>query len=278
MRAAALALLALSGGGGCWMFTSKYEGEQLRKDVAQLQTKVDAMEKRDVDLSAATKEANEQVSKLKQILEEATKLVTRNSADFGLQVQRLQQDLAALTGRVDEIGHNLDAALKENQAWRAQADVKLESLSPGKTTGTTTTTATPPDKESLFTQARDKLAAGDHEEARRLLRQFLTQYPQDPRAAQAQLLHGESYFQQKKYAAAIGEFQKVIDSYPRSPSVEEALYKIGTSFLELRYCTDARTFLGEAIKRYPRTRFAPAIHKALADIQKNAKNRKLCTN
>jgi tol-pal system protein YbgF len=140
------------------------------------------------------------------------------------------------------------------------------------------TPAGPPDKDALFEQGKAKLAAGEHEEARRLLRQFITQYPQDPRAAQAQLMHGDSYFQQKKYAAAIGEFQKVIDNHPRSPTIEEAMYKIGESFLALHYCTDAKTFLGETIKRYPRTTHAVAIQRSLGEIQKNSKNRKVCSN
>src|SRR5207249_7635233 len=133
----------------------------------------------------------------------------------------------------------------------------------GKGTPTVTQPSTPSDKEALFAAARDKFQTGDQEEAWRLLRQFITQFPSDPRAAQAQLLHGDSYFAQKKYAAAIGEFQKVVDNYPRSPVVEEAMYKIGLAFLELHYCTDAKTFLGETLKRYPRTQYAAAIRKSL---------------
>src|SRR5262245_59023569 len=82
---------------GCFLFTSKYEGEQLRKDMTQVQAKVDALDRRDADLTQATHEAKEQLARLRGIMEEATKLVTRNSADVGLQVQKLQQDLAMVT-------------------------------------------------------------------------------------------------------------------------------------------------------------------------------------
>ena len=264
------ALLAVS---ACY---SKYEGEMMRKDVDSLKSTVHSMEQRDADLTKMTAEAKEQVDKLKQIMEEATKLVTRNSADFGLRVDKMQQDLSMLMGRVDEISHNLEALTKDYQSWRAQADVKLEAA--GKGGAASVAAGGAADKDTLLQQGKDKLAAGDHEEARRLFRQYITQFPQDPRAAQAQLFHGESYFVQKKYAAAIGEFQKVIDNYPRSPAVEEAMYKIGLAFLELHYCTDAKTFLGETLKRYPKTQYAAAIRKSLGDIQKNARNRRLCNN
>jgi tol-pal system protein YbgF len=271
---------------GCF---TKYEGDQLRKDVTELEGRVATIEKRDSDLTAATRDAKDQVARLKEVLEEATRLVTRTSADFGLRVQKLTEDLTALSGKVDEVAHGLEAMQKDEQTWRAQADVKLEALGsrPGAATASPgaagavpggAAPAAPPGKDALFSQAQQRLAAGDHEEARRLLRQFLSQFPQDPRAAQAQLLHGESYFQQKKFAAAIGEFQKVIDNHPRSPAVEEAMYKVGVSFLELHFCTDAKTVFGEALKRYPRGPNAAAIQRSLAEIQKNGRNRRVCSN
>jgi TolA-binding protein len=70
----------------------------------------------------------------------------------------------------------------------------------------------------------------------------------------------------------------VLDSFPKSTSAQEAMFRIGISFLELRYCTDAKTFLGETLKRYPKTTRAREIRDALATIQKNAKNRKVCSN
>lgn len=273
MKRLIVSLIALALTTACY---SKFEGEQMRKDVDNLKNQVADMQKSNVDLKQMSDEARQQVATLKGILEEATKLSTRNSADFGLQVQKLQQDLAVLTGRVDEIAHALDAQTKDLQAWRAQVEVKLETA--GKGTPTVTQPNTPTDKDALFTAARDKFQSGDQEEARRLLRQFITQFPSDPRAAQAQLMHGDSYFAQKKYAAAIGEFQKVVDNYPKTPSVEDALYKIGLAFYELHYCTDARTFLAETQKRFPKTHYAASIHKTLADITKNAKNRKVCSN
>ena len=114
MKRLALFLLVLP---AC--FYSKYEGDVMRRDVDQLKAQVADMQKSNVDLTKMTEEARQQVATLKGILEEATRLTTRNSADFGLQVQKLQQDLAVLTGRVDEIAHALDAQTKDLQAWRA---------------------------------------------------------------------------------------------------------------------------------------------------------------
>ena len=53
----------------------------------------------------------------------------------------------------------------------------------------------------------------------------------------------------------------MVDNYPKSQQVEDALYKIGLAFYELHYCTDARTFLAETQKRFPKTHYAASIHK-----------------
>src|SRR5262245_19018057 len=133
---------------------SKYEGEMRRKDVDALKGKVASMEQRDLDLTKMTADAKEQVDKLKLLMEGATRLVTRNSADFGLKVDKMQQDLAMLMGRVDEISHNLDTLTKDYQTWRAQTDVKMESMTK---TGAVAAAGGPADKDSVFQQAKEKL-------------------------------------------------------------------------------------------------------------------------
>src|SRR5262249_60258049 len=102
MRAAwcLIALMPLLG--GCWAFYSKDEGEKLRAEMRALQARVDELDQRDAV-------AKEQVEKLKSVLEQATSLVTRNSADVGLQVQKLQQDLEVLSGKVEGLSNGIEA-------------------------------------------------------------------------------------------------------------------------------------------------------------------------
>src|SRR5262249_34145096 len=154
MKRLVLSLLALAVWPACY---SKYEGEMMRKDVDQLKNQVADMQKSNVDLTKMTEEARQQVATLKGILEEATRLTTRNSAGVGWPVRKMRRDLAVLPGRVDEIARALDAQTRELQAWRPQVEVNLETA--GKGTPTVARPTTPADKDSLFAAAKDKFQA-----------------------------------------------------------------------------------------------------------------------
>src|SRR5690349_3575838 len=72
-RLLAATLLAATLGSGC--VTTK-EGEKMQADIAGLRARLDEIDKRD-------KEYKEQVVRLRKVLDEATRLLTRNSADVG---------------------------------------------------------------------------------------------------------------------------------------------------------------------------------------------------
>src|SRR6185436_15433256 len=85
-------------GGGC---VTSGEGEKMQADIAKLRERVDTMDRRDADI-------NEQVARLKSVLEEATNLLKRNSTDLGGKVAKNESDLAAVTGQLEEARHLLD--------------------------------------------------------------------------------------------------------------------------------------------------------------------------
>ena len=69
----AVALLGLCAPSGCVTST---EGQKMQSDIAALRTRLDEIDKRD-------REYKEQVIRLRKVLDEATALLTRNSADVG---------------------------------------------------------------------------------------------------------------------------------------------------------------------------------------------------
>ena len=68
-----------------------------------------------------------------------------------------------------------------------------------------------------------------------------------------------SFVQETKYPNAAAEFQKVLDTFPKAPEVPEAMWQLSLAFVELHFCTDARSLLSDLIKRFPKaTRAADA--------------------
>ncbi|MGB8296653.1 MAG: tetratricopeptide repeat protein [Polyangia bacterium] len=260
----ALAVVLVS---GCLMTTD--QGDKIRDDISRLSKRMEAIET----------STNDQMARLRKLLDEATGLLERNSADLGTKVARNESDIAALTGKLEEAKHILDelqrqlttrlAELEESQQKTNQAQQKIiDRVAPSM----------PEDKEALWKEAQNRLAGGMREDARRFLRSFIQRFPSDPRASQAQLQIGQSLVQEFKYGLAVAEYLSVMSRFSRSAEVPEAMWLLGESYVAMKYCTDAKAIFLDLSKRYPKSPRAGQVKERLRDIQKIARNKDLCTS
>ena len=219
-------------------------GDRMRHDIDDLKVRLDAIDKRDAEYKA-------QVIRLKKVLDDATALLARNSADVGAKAAKNEQDIAALSGRLEELNHTLEMETRES----ADAKARIAALeqTQGKI-GDKVGLNMPDDKEQLWAQAGQRLSSGQRDEGRRFFRTFIQRFPQDPRAPQAYLMLGQSFSQESKFPNAAAEFQKVLDNYASSPEVPEAMWQLALTFTQLKFCSDARALLGDLIKRYPKSK------------------------
>jgi tol-pal system protein YbgF len=244
------------------------EGDKMQADINKLRERVDAMDRRDVDI-------NEQVTRLRTVLDQATGLLSRNSADLGTKVAKNESDLAAVSGQLEEAKHLLDDLQKKvNDTVARLGGVEqttnkiVDTVAP----------AIPTDKEQLWREAQTRLNAGQREDARRFFRAFIQRFPQDARAPQAQIFLGQSFAIEGKHTQAATEFQKVLDVYKNSPEVPEAMWLLAQSFVELKFCSDARVILQDLEKRYPRSGRVKDVKVKLRELQKIGKDKRLCTS
>jgi TolA-binding protein len=260
----ALPLLGLLAGPAC---VTTSEGEKIQSDIAALRARLDEIDKRD-------KEYKEQVVRLRTVLDEATKLLTRNSADVGAKAAKAEQDIAALQGRIEEMTHAQEQANRQAVENQNRLDARLAALEQTQTKIVDKVAPTlPEDKEQLWAQARQRLDSGQRDDGRRFYRVFIQRFPQDPRASQAYMAIGMSFVQEGKYPNAAAEFQKVMNSYASSPEVPEAMWQLAVAFVQLHFCTDAKALLTDLVKRYPKSpRAADAKNelKAIAKLPKSA--------
>ena len=247
---------------GCW--TSASEGEALRKDVEVLKKQ----------LSLNIEQAKKERIKLQKVMEQATGLLTRNSADSGAQVERIQSKVAKLSGQMEETLVGFKKLQQKFDDFKAKLDVKLEGMA-GQSTGNRNAPV-PTNKEQLFTQAQSKLAAGDHQEARRLAQHFITRFASDRRVHKAQLLIGDAWFAEQKFAPAILAYKKIIEQYKKSTSAPDALFKIGMAFYQLKFCSDAALFFQQLRKNHRRHPQIKRAKKVLKLIKRYRRNRNVC--
>lgn len=251
---------------GCSYVTLE-EGQRMQEQINQLQQR-------------STQKTQELGDKLQQQSEELTKVLsearrlTTSLADSSQRVTQQQADLLQLQGRLEELQRTVDSLQKQFTEYRAQSDTKLEQL-----VNATTAAKNPPlpeTPEGLFTEAQKKFDARQWNDARRMFDAFVNRYATDPRAARAQFSIGDSYFQEGKYANAIGALTKVIDNFPKSEEVESAMFTNGQSFFKLKYCSEAKTYLQELIRRYPKTKYKTEANDKIKEITRLAKDRTAC--
>jgi TolA-binding protein len=234
----------------------------MRHDIVELKARLDAIDKRDA-------EYKEQVVRLKKVLDDATALLARNSADVGAKAAKNESDIAAVVGRIEEMNHTLEQQIRLNDDARSRFETRIAAIE--QTTGKIGDKVglnMPEDKDQLWVQAGQRLAAGQRDEGRRFYRAFIQRFPQDSRAPQAYLAIGQSFTQESKYPYAAAEFQKVLDNYSTSPEVPEAMWQLALTFTQLKFCSDARALLGDLVRRYPKSQRAGDAKGELKTIAK----------
>jgi TolA-binding protein len=248
------------------------QGEKMTADIGQLRQRLDVMEVRDRDI-------NQKVGQLRTILDEATALLGRNSADLGARVAKNETDIAAMTGKIEEAKYLVGelqkqittkvAAIEQSQGQLLQNQQRIvDRVAP----------TMPEDKEALWKEAQKRLADGQRDDARRFLRSFIQRFPDDPRAPQGQLQVGISFVQELKHSNAVAEFSNLIQRFSRSPEVPEAMWQLAESFVVLKFCGDAKAMYQDLAKRYPKSPRAAQAKARLHEVQKIAKDKNRCTS
>jgi tol-pal system protein YbgF len=92
----------------------------------------------------------------------------------------------------------------------------------------------------------------DYALAEQTLRDFLTRYPADARAPEAQYWLGESLFQRQRYRDAAENFLAVSTKYETTAKAPDALLRLGQSLAALGEKDAACATLGEINRKYPR--------------------------
>lgn len=76
---------------------------------------------------------------------------------------------------------------------------------------------------TLLSQARQALAAGEHERAERLAGQWIERFPRHERLPEAYLLRGDALVAQQEYYEALFDYELIARSYPGSETFVTAL-------------------------------------------------------
>lgn len=191
-------------------------------------------------------QSREQVNQMQVDDAEIGRLIRRLNSTVSSQGQRieeLEQNLAALTLRIDEeqvfqtdvvvapepaatatlvapadvADAGAASAIETGQTIAAQAAVPAAPAAP---------VALPTEATPLFAEAKSRLLRFDYAGAEAAFEAFIERFPDDPQAGEAQYWLGEALYQQEAYGLSGQAYAGMIRAYPDNPRAPEALAKL----------------------------------------------------
>lgn len=259
------AALIVTSATGCYGVTSA--GKKLNRDVETNTMRLEKLEAAQnaqlEQLKQAESKAQQSITELEGVIERATTVVQRNSADVTVQVSELQSKVAALEGRLAELTY----ALEEMKKAPAAAATPTAGGTAAPPEGAKAEDA-PADKNEHYAAAYRAYSERDFAKARSLFRSFIERYGTDAQADNAQYWMGASYLIENRPATALAELKKVIQNFRGGDAVDESLLDMAEAFYRLRACSDARNALDTLIRTQPSS---PLISKAKQKLKEMKK-------
>jgi tol-pal system protein YbgF len=255
---------------------TKEEGQVMQRDLRNLEQQMAAEQQQ---AKQREQERAAQLERLNNALTQTDETGRRADADFFLKMDGLVQQVQQLSGRVEQLEHRL-ADLESRQVRppaTSQPAPTGEAVDAGSgqqpaTRASSAPAALPTDKKELYDLGKQAQDAGKYEEARRILRAFVTKFPDDATLSDNALFWiGEGYFKEGTFDKAILTFQEVINKYPGSDKLDAALYKIGRSFESLGLKDDALLFYEDLVAKFPKSQNVADAKKRIQGLKKQDK-------
>ncbi|HEU0030972.1 MAG TPA: tetratricopeptide repeat protein [Kofleriaceae bacterium] len=258
--------LALSGG-GCFWTTTKSEGQAMRRDIDQLQS----------GLGEKQKQLDSQIAQLKTVLDDATKLLKRNSADLGADVDALRTDVAQAKGLAQQINNAIAELKSQQDQMRKQHDARLDALEQriGQLeSGKPSANSSP---EDLWKLGSTAFEAGRYNDAIEIFKRLHTSFPTHERADDAIYFKGQAYTNLKDWEKAIGSYQQLVDKFPDGALTDDGLYFAALAAQQLKQCGEARAYLQIIKTKHPKSNVIKQANELETQLKKDAKNKSKCS-
>ncbi|KQT32361.1 hypothetical protein ASG29_11205 [Sphingomonas sp. Leaf412] len=218
-------------------------------------------------------------------------------ADLTARVSSLEQQMAGMTGQIEQAQYRLRQLEEQFVAYKTATDARFQSAPPAATAvesdvtvptaprpaGATTPVATTPiagggvERPSTGDAAEDDYtfgyrlwAAKRYADAATQLKKVVADHPKHRRASFAQNLLGRTYLDDNKPSLASIAFYDNYKKYPDGERAPESLYYLGSALLKLDKPADACKVYGELIDVYG-DKISPAMKTNVARARTGAK-------
>jgi len=229
--------------------------------------------------------AREQVKQLEAknlTLEESLKQQTKSMLDLLGQIEGLAGEIRKLRGQNEEIAHGLQDAEKRQKDFYIDLDSRLRHFESAEAAQIAASEAAPavvsPSSSSAVGVPNDPLVTenraiesayailknGNHAESAKVLREFISKYPDSVHVSNAIFFLGEAQFAQKEILGALSTFQGLRKDFPGSPKAADAYFYEAECYRLLKKNTESEKSLKSLVAKYPNSEAAAKAKKILA--------------
>ena len=195
-------------------------------------------------------------------IDDGTGAARKGFADQKVLVDGVAENVRVLREKADDTNVRLSTMSQELESLR-QTISSMSVAAPAAPTGVTgdptqgpPTTSQPAPASNVSPQkawdaAFNDYTGGQYDLAIAGFEFYLKNFPTSPRAGEAQLNIGNSYYAMGNYQQAVSAFQKVTTDFAQSPAAPTAWYKLGLSYESLKQIDLARKAYETLMKTYP---------------------------
>lgn len=220
-----------------------------------------------------------------------TELTRRQSALENRDESKLQDDLRNMRGEIERLRFDLETQIRKGRDVDSDFERRLQRLEtqPGSLASvlgaavapdvpapppviySAPSTATPEanagsaaEEQTAYLKAFDALKAGKYDGAIIGFQAMLDQWPQGNFADNGWYWLGESQYVKRQYKAALASYNTLVERFPASPKVPDALFKSGLTQLELGQKDQAKSTWRRVMKDYPNANAAGLARQRLS--------------
>lgn len=259
---------------GCWVPLER--GRLMEARIEKLEASASEQEKQLEEQRALVKDrvakVDAKIAEVQEKLDELNKAARRSGADLGVQLQKVQDDLARMGGELEVEQHRLQEAEKAIAALKADTEGRMAALKGAgaldqfEARQKMASLQKADDKGGLLELAKKEEATGDKGVARELYEEFVKRFPDDPRAAEAGVRAGDLLVGQRRWREALLAYGKVAQDFPKAAEAPTAMVGAADAMLKLDMKDEAKELLAQVVNRYPRSPAATRAKAKLAEL------------
>ncbi|MCX7943917.1 MAG: tetratricopeptide repeat protein [Deltaproteobacteria bacterium] len=214
-----------------------------------------------------------EAQKLSQSLENIRSTYGSNVADFGVQLDKVINSIMELNGKYELNVHRIEELNVElnklKEAYNKLLQQPSQKIVERQESGQERLSAIkrPSTRKEYIALGKKFLADKQWEAARVIFDEALNKW-NDSNKYEIIMLIAESYYREGKFQNAILEYEKIIRDNPSNfDSLDEVLFKMGISFINISLKDDGRGILEELVRKYPKSKYAAMAQKKLKEIK-----------